>query len=92
MTYLPDTNRCIKYLNGTSENIKRRLESKQPQDIVVCSIVKAELFYDAQKSVKSTENLEKVHKFLDRFVICLKEEIIYAILFNFYLCNDICFV
>jgi len=68
MTYLLDTNSCIKYLNGTSENIKRRLESKQPQDIVICSIVKAELFYGAQKSAKLTENLEKVHKFIDHFV------------------------
>ncbi|HDQ00423.1 MAG TPA: type II toxin-antitoxin system VapC family toxin [bacterium] len=68
MTYLLDTNSCIKYLNGTSENIKTRLESKQLQDIVVCSIVKAELFYCAQKSAKPTENLEKVHKFIDRFV------------------------
>lgn len=68
MTYLLDTNSCIKYLNGTSENIKRKLESKQRQDIVVCSIVKAELFYGAQKSAKPTENLKKVHKFIDRFV------------------------
>ncbi len=68
MTYLLDTNSCIKYLNGTSENIKRKLESNQPQDIVVCSIVKAELFYGALKSAKPTENLEKVHKFVDRFV------------------------
>ena len=68
MTYLLDTNSCIKYLNGTSENIKRRLESKQPQNIVVCSIVKAELFYGAQKSAKHVENLKKVHKFIDRFI------------------------
>lgn len=68
MTYLLDTNSCIKYLNGTSENIKKRLGSKQPRDTVVCSIVKAELFYGAQKSAKPSENLEKVHKFIDRFV------------------------
>ena len=68
MTYLLDTNACIKYLNGKSENIRRNLESKQPQEMLVCSVVKAELFYGVQKSVKQKENLEKVHKFLDQFV------------------------
>ena len=68
MTYLLDTNACIKYLNGRSEKIKRNLESKQPQEMLVCSVVKAELFYGVQKSAKPKENLEKVHKFLDRFV------------------------
>jgi len=68
MTYLLDTNACIKYLDGKSENIRRNLESKQPQEMLVCSVVKAELFYGVQKSVKQKENLEKVHKFLDQFV------------------------
>jgi tRNA(fMet)-specific endonuclease VapC len=68
MTYLLDTNTCIQYLNGRSENIKRHLESKQPQEMLVCSVVKAELFYGVQKSAKPKENFEKVHKFLDRFV------------------------
>jgi predicted nucleic acid-binding protein len=30
MTYLLDTNTCIKYLNGKSENIRQRLEALQP--------------------------------------------------------------
>ncbi|CAB1084405.1 VapC toxin protein [Olavius algarvensis Delta 1 endosymbiont] len=68
MNYLLDTNTCIQYLNGRSENIKRHLESKQPQEMLVCSVVKAELFYGVQKSAKPKENLEKVHKFLNRFV------------------------
>ena len=68
MTYLLDTNTCIQYLNGRSENIKRNLESKQPQEMLVCSVVKAELFYGVHKSDRPKENLEKVHKFLDRFV------------------------
>jgi tRNA(fMet)-specific endonuclease VapC len=68
MTYLLDTNACIKYLNGRSENIRRNLESKQPQEMLVCSVVKAELFYGVQKSVKQKENMEKVHTFLDQFV------------------------
>lgn len=58
MSYLLDTNTCIRYLNGTSENIKRHFLSQQSSDIMVCSVVKAELFYGALKSAKPTENLE----------------------------------
>ncbi|MGR3175472.1 MAG: type II toxin-antitoxin system tRNA(fMet)-specific endonuclease VapC [Candidatus Scalindua sp.] len=67
MTYLLDTNTCIKYLNGTSEKIRNNLGSKQPEEINVCSVVKGELFYGALKSAKPEKNLDKVHKFLDSF-------------------------
>lgn len=68
MTYLLDTNTCIKYLNGTSEKIRNNLGSKPPEEINVCSVVKGELFYGALKSAKPKENLEKVRKFLDCFL------------------------
>jgi tRNA(fMet)-specific endonuclease VapC len=42
MTYLLDTNTCIRYLNGRSENIRQHLEATQPQNIVLCSVVKAD--------------------------------------------------
>jgi tRNA(fMet)-specific endonuclease VapC len=68
MTYLLDTNTCIKYLNGTSENIRDNLESRQPEEITVCSVVKGELLYGALKSAKPEGNLKKALKFLDRFL------------------------
>lgn len=67
MRYLLDTNTCIRYLNGVSEHVKRRVEMLSPEDIVVCSIVKAELFYGAQKSRYPEQNLARQRKFLDRF-------------------------
>jgi tRNA(fMet)-specific endonuclease VapC len=48
--YLLDTNTCIKYLNGTSEAIRSNMENKPPENIAVCSVVKAELFYGSMKS------------------------------------------
>lgn len=66
MTYLLDTNTCIKYLNGKSENIRQHLEALQPQDIVLCSVVKAELFYGAMKSANPQKNLAKLQLFVDR--------------------------
>ena len=68
MTYLLDTNVCIKYLNGRSEQIRQNLESNNPRDIVLCSVVKAELFYGAMKSAKPERNLDRLSLFFNRFV------------------------
>ncbi len=68
MTFLLDTNTCIKYLNGTSEKVHSTLESKQPRDIVLCSVVKAELLFGAFKSCRPKKNLEKVKRFFKPFI------------------------
>jgi tRNA(fMet)-specific endonuclease VapC len=47
MKYLLDSNVCIQYLNQRSEKIIQRLQDLSDIDIIVCSIVKAELFYGA---------------------------------------------
>lgn len=68
MTYLLDTNTCIKFLNGQSDAIRHRFESLAASDLVLCSIVKAELLYGAAKSARSAENLERLERFFRRFV------------------------
>ena len=68
MMYLLDTNTCIKYLNGRSENIRLNLESRNSVDIVLCSIVKAELYYGAMKSQNPEKTLTKLNQFLERFI------------------------
>ena len=65
MSYLLDTNSWIQFLNGRSESIRRRLESTKPQDIVLCSVVKAELLYGAMKSARPAENLAKIRSFIE---------------------------
>ena len=60
MKYLLDTNVCISYLNGQSDDLRRRLESKLPGEIALCSIVKAELLYGVAKSARPEENLERL--------------------------------
>ena len=57
MKYLLDTNTCIRYLNGRSETIKNNLLTTQPKDIVLCSVVKAELFYGVEKSQQVERNV-----------------------------------
>lgn len=67
MSYLLDTNACIQYLNGTSANLRGKLESSQPEEIFLCAIVRAELFYGAIKSANASKNVQKLRYFLDRF-------------------------
>lgn len=65
--YLLDTNTCIRYINGSSLTVLNRLNSVSAQDIAVCSIVKAELFFGAAKSGASTRTLARQQKFLNQF-------------------------
>ncbi len=68
MTYLLDTNTCIRYLNGRSPNVVAKVRATAPSDIVLCSIVKAELFAGAAKSQHPTKSLATQQAFLNQFV------------------------
>ena len=68
MTYLLDTNTCIGYLNGTAVEVLRQIQVLSPQDITVCSVVKAELFYGAARSVDPTKTHAHQRRFLDQFI------------------------
>lgn len=67
MIYLLDTNICIRYLNARSESVKQHIETTKPSDILLCSVVKAELFYGAMKSSNPENSLAKQRGFVDRF-------------------------
>ena len=67
MNFFLDTNTCIYFLNGKSENIKNKIFNLHPNEIKITSIVKAELLYGAKKSERSVENISKVKMFLKPF-------------------------
>lgn len=67
MKYLLDTNVCIRYLNGRSPDVRKQLDLVDPDEIVLCSVVKAELFYGALKSARPRENLERARRFTEPF-------------------------
>lgn len=67
MLYLLDTNVCVMYINGRSESVRDRILSTPTDEMAVCSIVKAELFYGAMRSNNSTRTLERQQGFLNRF-------------------------
>lgn len=68
MIYLLDTNACIVYLNRPMSGVRQKIQSLSPQDIAVCSVVKAELFYGAMRSNNSTRTLALQEAFLNNFV------------------------
>jgi len=62
-----DTNVCIRYLNGRSPNIRRQLYERRPIDIVVCSVVKCELFYGTGRSHEPERSLAVQRRLLRPF-------------------------
>jgi tRNA(fMet)-specific endonuclease VapC len=67
MRFLLDTNSCIMYLRGQNLALKQKLEAES-QEIAVCSVIKAELFYGAMKSAKPEQNLRLQEAFLGQFI------------------------
>ena len=65
--YLLDTNVCIRYLNGRSLSIRERLQATSADEIYVCSIVKAELFYGAMRSNNPERTLANQKRFINLF-------------------------
>jgi tRNA(fMet)-specific endonuclease VapC len=64
MKYSLDTNTCIRYLNGRSAAVRRKLPTVPAHDIVVCSVVRGELAYGAAKSQTPAESAAKQQRFL----------------------------
>lgn len=64
MRYSLDTNTCIRYINGRSLAIRQKLPTVAAHDIVVCSVVRGELFYGAAKSQTPEQSAEKQARFL----------------------------
>lgn len=68
MSYLLNTNTCIRYLNGTSDNIRNKFELYNSTDLYLCSVIKAELLFGAYKSGNPEKNLNKVNQFFEPFI------------------------
>src|SRR4051812_12928774 len=67
MKYSLDTNTCIRYLNGRSANVRRKLPTIPGYDIVVCSVVRGELAYGAAKSQTPVQSAAKQQRFLEPY-------------------------
>jgi tRNA(fMet)-specific endonuclease VapC len=67
MTWLLDTNACVRYLNGRSPKLRAKFDATDPALICVCSVVKAELFFGAALSSDPVKTLANQRLFLLRF-------------------------
>jgi tRNA(fMet)-specific endonuclease VapC len=67
MTWLLDTNACIRYLNGRSPKLRVKYDATDPAEIRVCSVVKAELFFGAALTKDPVTTLANQRLFLSRF-------------------------
>lgn len=65
--YLLDTNACIRILNNSSESLVNRLQQQSPEDLFLCSVVKAELVYGAYRSSYVAANLRVLKGFFEPF-------------------------
>jgi len=68
MTYLLDTNTCIRFLNPRSSAVPNHMAAVRQEEVVICQIVKAELYYGAYKSARRDANLALLAKFFNQFV------------------------
>jgi tRNA(fMet)-specific endonuclease VapC len=68
LTYSVHTHARIRYLNGRSPGVRNRLRTLSPDEIAVCSVVKAELFAGARRSTDPERALARQQEFLAQFV------------------------
>jgi tRNA(fMet)-specific endonuclease VapC len=64
---LLDTNICVPLINRTEPALRTRLLEHTPDQIVLCSIVKAELAFGARNSRRVAENLDRLERFCSGF-------------------------
>jgi tRNA(fMet)-specific endonuclease VapC len=70
VSFLLDTNVCIRVLNGSSPEVVAKLRELDPGDVVISAVVRAELVYGARKSRHVAANLRLVEAFCEPF-LCL---------------------
>ena len=67
MKWLLDTSVCVPLINRTDESTAARLLDHAPGSVLLCSVVKAELYFGARNSTRVAENLLRVDRFCRAF-------------------------
>ncbi|MDQ6954449.1 MAG: type II toxin-antitoxin system VapC family toxin [Mariprofundaceae bacterium] len=61
--YLLDSNVCIRLLNRGHSGIEQQFRNHNPTDIVLCSVVRAELLFGARHSQRVEANIQRLERF-----------------------------
>lgn len=65
--YLLDTSTCVEYLRNRNPLVVRRVVARPPQEICLCPVVIAELYYGAYYGGAPAANLPLLRRFVSRF-------------------------
>ena len=74
MIYVLDTNTCIFHLKGTFDGLSKKLTGTHTSNILIPSVVAAELMLGAGKSAKRDQNMVVIKAFLSLFKIVSFDE------------------
>ena len=66
--FLLDTNTCIEYLRKRNLDVIRTIQARQPDELRLCSVVLAELYFGAFKKPQHTANFATLAAFLAVFL------------------------
>jgi len=69
MSYCLDTNTCIFHLNKSASTLTERLKTLSAEEVLIPSMVVAELLHGAEKSAKREPNLGNLALFLSPYRI-----------------------
>jgi tRNA(fMet)-specific endonuclease VapC len=69
LSYLLDTNVCVRLLNNTSPAVSERLADKEPEDIYLSTVTQMELYYGAYRSAQVERNLAVLERFFSQFAV-----------------------
>lgn len=68
MPYLLDSNACIFVLRRADSLVAAQMATVPREQIILCDIVKAELYYGSQRSARPEHNLMQLEAFFANFV------------------------
>jgi tRNA(fMet)-specific endonuclease VapC len=74
MSYFLDTNTCIYFLKNKNQALLDKFSSINASEMKIPSVVAAELYYGALKSVKKDENIVKLSKFIALYSVISFDE------------------
>jgi tRNA(fMet)-specific endonuclease VapC len=66
VSFLLDTNVCIAFLEGDTA-LKHTIKARAPEELLLCTVVKAELLYGARHSERVEANLKQLQAFFAPF-------------------------
>jgi tRNA(fMet)-specific endonuclease VapC len=64
MKYSLDTNTCIRYINARAPKLRAKIPTIPAHEIIICSVVRAELFFGAAKSQYPEVSHARQYRFL----------------------------